>query len=51
MLPSEDAEDRLFKKHKDLCNKLALDQPTITQAWNSFQSIRNSYNLEVSGVT
>lgn len=44
---AEDIEDDLFKKHQALCRKLNLDPSTISQAWESFNSIRSNYTLEV----
>lgn len=47
MVTSDEGEDTLYKKHKDLCRTMNLDQQIISQAWESFMTINNSYNLEV----
>lgn len=47
MVTSEENEDHLYKKHKDLCRTMNLDQQIISQAWDSFISIRSNYTLEV----
>ncbi|XP_031332886.1 retinoblastoma-like protein 2 isoform X2 [Photinus pyralis] len=46
MVLSEDSNDHLFKKHQELSTKLNLDINTITQAWQSFQTIQTNYSLE-----
>ncbi|XP_044745960.1 retinoblastoma-like protein 1 isoform X2 [Coccinella septempunctata] len=43
---SEDAEDQLFKKHADLCNKLNLDSKSVTESWESFRTLNQKFSLE-----
>lgn len=45
-MKSEDAEDQLFKKHSDLCNKLNLNPKTISESWDSFQELNKNFTLE-----
>lgn len=43
----EDAEDQLFKKHAELCNKLNLDSKAVTESWDSFRTLSQNFSLEV----
>lgn len=47
MVSTEWNEDNLIKKHCELTNKLNLDEKTAAKAWDSFQTIRTNYSLEV----
>lgn len=45
---SENSDDHIFKRHQELCNNLNMDSATTAQAWDSYDSIRQHYTLEVS---
>lgn len=47
MVTSDETEDNLYKKHKDLCRIMNLDQQITSQAWESFMAVNNNLSLEV----
>ena len=44
---SEDIEDSTYIKHQDLCQKLNMDATSASEAWRSYETIRENYSLEV----
>jgi hypothetical protein len=44
---SDDIEDSTFMKHQDLCQKLNMDASAASEAWRSYENIRQHYTLEV----
>lgn len=47
MVSVEDNDDNLSRAHDDLVNKLNLNKEIATKSWNSFETIRKNYSLEV----
>lgn len=47
MVSIEEGDDNLSRAHEELVNKLNLDKEAATKAWNSFETIRKNYSLEV----
>lgn len=45
---SEHSDDHIYSKHKDLCKDLNMDLTTTAVAWDSYESIKQHYTLEVS---
>ncbi|OXU30844.1 hypothetical protein TSAR_012648 [Trichomalopsis sarcophagae] len=43
---SDDIEDATFMKHQDLCQKLNMDASAASEAWKSYENIRQHYTLE-----
>ncbi|XP_011500736.1 PREDICTED: retinoblastoma-like protein 1 isoform X2 [Ceratosolen solmsi marchali] len=43
---SDDIEDSTFMKHQDLCQKLNMDASAASEAWRSYENIRQHYTLE-----
>lgn len=44
---SDDAEDSMYGRHQDLCQKLNMDAAAASEAWKSYETIRQNYTLEV----
>lgn len=44
---SEDMEDSTYSRHQDLCQKLNMDATAASEAWRSYETIRQNYTLEV----
>lgn len=38
-------EEELYRKYKELCQQLNMDESSTEKAWNSYRSINNTYNL------
>lgn len=45
---SENSDDHIYSRYKDLCKDLNMDSNTTAAAWDSYESIRQNYTLEVS---
>lgn len=45
---SDDIEDSTYNRHQDLCQKLNMDATAASEAWKSYETIRQNYTLEVS---
>lgn len=45
---SDNNEDSTYSRHQDLCQKLNMDAISASDAWKSYQSIRQNYILEVT---
>lgn len=45
---SENSDDHIYSRHKELCKDLNMDPTTTGLAWDSYESIRQHYTLEVS---
>jgi retinoblastoma-like protein 1 len=45
----DDADENIFKRHQDLCVNLNMDKDAADEAWQSYETIRQNYTLEVSG--
>ncbi|XP_033213411.1 retinoblastoma-like protein 1 isoform X2 [Belonocnema kinseyi] len=43
---SDDIEDSTYIKHQDLCQKLNMDATSASEAWRSYETIRENYTLE-----
>ncbi|XP_076162240.1 retinoblastoma-like protein 1 isoform X3 [Ptiloglossa arizonensis] len=43
---SDDIEDSTYSRHQDLCQKLNMDATAASEAWKSYESIRQNYTLE-----
>ncbi|XP_043502439.1 retinoblastoma-like protein 1 isoform X2 [Polistes fuscatus] len=43
---SEDMEDSTYSRHQDLCQKLNMDATAASEAWRSYETIRQNYTLE-----
>ncbi|XP_012540035.1 retinoblastoma-like protein 1 isoform X4 [Monomorium pharaonis] len=43
---SDDAEDSMYGRHQDLCQKLNMDAAAASEAWKSYETIRQNYTLE-----
>lgn len=43
-----DTENDVLRKHQELCRNLNLDSDSANQAWDSYESIRQNYTLEVN---
>ncbi|XP_054002430.1 retinoblastoma-like protein 1 isoform X3 [Hylaeus anthracinus] len=43
---SDDVEDSTYSRHQDLCQKLNMDATAASEAWKSYESIRQNYTLE-----
>lgn len=39
------SEEELYRKFKELCQQLNMDESSSEKAWNSYRSINNTYNL------
>lgn len=44
---SDDVEDSTYSRHQDLCQKLNMDATAASEAWKSYETIRQNYTLEV----
>lgn len=44
---SDDIEDSTYSRHQDLCQKLNMDATAASEAWRSYETIRQNYTLEV----
>lgn len=44
-------EDSTYSRHQDLCQKLNMDATAASEAWRSYETIRQNYTLEVSNYT
>jgi len=44
---SDDIEDSMYGRHQDLCQKLNMDATAASEAWKSYETIRQNYTLEV----
>ena len=40
-------EESIYKKHQELCAELNMDKGAADEAWQSYESIRQNYSLEV----
>lgn len=40
-------EESIYKKHQELCAELNMDKDAADEAWQSYESIRQNYSLEV----
>lgn len=47
MVLSENSDDHIYSKYKELCKDLNMDPSTTGVAWDSYVSIKRNYNLEV----
>lgn len=47
MVLSENPDDPIYARHKDICKDLNMDSATTALAWDSYQSIKQHYTLEV----
>lgn len=45
---SDDIEDSTYSRHQDLCQKLNMDAIAASEAWKSYETIRQNYTLEAS---
>lgn len=43
---SDDVEDSTYSRHQDLCQKLNMDATAASEAWKSYETIRQNYTLE-----
>ncbi|KZC10797.1 Retinoblastoma-like protein 1 [Dufourea novaeangliae] len=43
---SDDIEDSTYSRHQDLCQKLNMDATAASEAWKSYETIRQNYTLE-----
>ncbi|XP_011686230.1 PREDICTED: retinoblastoma-like protein 1 isoform X2 [Wasmannia auropunctata] len=43
---SDDTEDSMYNRHQDLCQKLNMDASAASEAWRSYETIRQNYTLE-----
>ncbi|XP_071569719.1 retinoblastoma-like protein 1 isoform X2 [Temnothorax nylanderi] len=43
---SDDIEDSMYGRHQDLCQKLNMDATAASEAWKSYETIRQNYTLE-----
>ncbi|KAK9296589.1 hypothetical protein QLX08_009432 [Tetragonisca angustula] len=43
---SDDLEDSTYSRHQDLCQKLNMDATSASEAWKSYETIRQNYTLE-----
>ncbi|XP_011254213.1 retinoblastoma-like protein 1 isoform X3 [Camponotus floridanus] len=43
---SDDVEDSTYSQHQDLCQKLNMDATAASEAWKSYETIRQNYTLE-----
>ncbi|XP_026672713.1 retinoblastoma-like protein 1 isoform X2 [Ceratina calcarata] len=43
---SDDLEDSIYNRHQDLCQKLNMDATAASEAWKSYETIRQNYTLE-----
>ncbi|KAL6260430.1 hypothetical protein P5V15_007956 [Pogonomyrmex californicus] len=43
---SDDIEDSMYSRHQDLCQKLNMDATAASEAWKSYETIRQNYTLE-----
>ncbi|XP_020291555.1 retinoblastoma-like protein 1 isoform X3 [Pseudomyrmex gracilis] len=43
---SDDIEDSTYSRHQDLCQKLNMDATAASEAWRSYETIRQNYTLE-----
>ncbi|XP_011875913.1 PREDICTED: retinoblastoma-like protein 1 isoform X2 [Vollenhovia emeryi] len=43
---SDDIEDSMYGRHQDLCQKLNMDATAASEAWRSYETIRQNYTLE-----
>ncbi|KAL6425135.1 hypothetical protein ACFW04_009426 [Cataglyphis niger] len=43
---SDDIEDSTYSQHQDLCQKLNMDATAASEAWKSYETIRQNYTLE-----
>ncbi|XP_031826852.1 retinoblastoma-like protein 1 isoform X2 [Nomia melanderi] len=43
---SDDIEDSTYSRHQDLCQKLNMDATSASEAWKSYETIRQNYTLE-----
>ncbi|XP_066587263.1 retinoblastoma-like protein 1 isoform X2 [Prorops nasuta] len=43
---SENTEDSIYNRHQDLCQKLNMDAAAASEAWKSYETIRQNYTLE-----
>ncbi|XP_039311748.1 retinoblastoma-like protein 1 isoform X3 [Solenopsis invicta] len=43
---SDDSEDSMYGRHQDLCQKLNMDAVAASEAWKSYETIRQNYTLE-----
>ncbi|XP_032681259.1 retinoblastoma-like protein 1 isoform X3 [Odontomachus brunneus] len=43
---SDDIEDSTYNRHQDLCQKLNMDAIAASEAWKSYEIIRQNYTLE-----
>ncbi|XP_015604539.1 retinoblastoma-like protein 1 isoform X2 [Cephus cinctus] len=43
---SDDVEDSTYSRHQDLCQKLNMDATAASEAWRSYETIRQNYTLE-----
>ncbi|KAG5334361.1 RBL1 protein, partial [Acromyrmex charruanus] len=43
---SDDIEDSMYGRHQDLCQKLNMDAAAASEAWKSYETIRQNYTLE-----
>lgn len=44
---SDDIENSMYARHQDLCQKLNMDATAASEAWKSYETIRQNYTLEV----
>ena len=44
---SDDGDDNPESRYEDLCMDLNLDKTSKEEAWQSFETIRTNYTLEV----
>ena len=44
---ADDNDDSTYSRYQDLCQKLNMDTASASEAWRSYESIRQNYTLEV----
>lgn len=44
---SDDIDDSTYSRHQELCQKLNMDATSASEAWRSYETIRQNYTLEV----
>lgn len=47
---SDGNEDSTYTRHQDLCQKLNMDASAASEAWKSYETIRQNYTLEVDKI-
>ncbi|XP_043476040.1 retinoblastoma-like protein 1 isoform X2 [Leptopilina heterotoma] len=43
---SDDIDDSTYSRHQELCQKLNMDATSASEAWRSYETIRQNYSLE-----